>query len=66
MQKTLTIICFSLLGFCADVLCFRQTLLMRQELNLNFVSILLAQIFIALALIACVLLFARKIKVKQS
>ncbi len=66
MSKKLTITFFALLALCADILIFRQTLLARQELGSNSFLILLSQIFIALVLIACVLLFARKVRFKQS
>lgn len=65
MSKKFTIICFALLGLLADILCFRQTLAAHQQSSAAFFSLLLSQIFIASALIACVFLFARKIRFKR-
>lgn len=66
MSKKLTIICFALLALSADFLSLRQTVIAQQETGENIFLIVFSQGVIAFALLACILLFAGKIRLKQS
>ena len=63
MSKNLTIIAFAELGLLTNILCFRQIFLSPKDFSF---SILLSQLFTGLGLIACILLFAKKIRSKKS